>query len=186
MNMANEMLDILMGKHLDGEITPDEQRLLDQFLAADETAREEFESFRRLHEQTRSAIGQVLDGGRPMDEVFEAAWRKSSPARRMRNRFFRREWALTAAGLAAGLVIGFIIHAMILASGVTPQPNRGAMVQNPAGQGALSPSEIQPSVIPVENRNVDWYTVTEPSGDQWLLEGYRRQQVVPAMYYGDL
>jgi anti-sigma factor RsiW len=110
MNMANEMLDILMGKHLDGEITPDEQRLLDQFLATDDAAREEFESFRRLHELTRSAVSEALDGGKPMEEVFEAAWRQSSPARRIRNRLFRWEWALAAAGLAAGLLLGFVIH----------------------------------------------------------------------------
>jgi anti-sigma factor RsiW len=184
MNMANEMLDILMGKHLDGEITPDEQRLLDQFLTADEAAREEFESFRRLHEQTRSVVGQALDGGQPMDEIFEAAWRKSSPARRVRNRVFGREWALAAAGLAAGLLLGFVIHGMIVAGGDSARP--APIVQNPTGSEPLWPSSTTPAAIPGEHRNVDWYTVTEPSGDQWLLEGYRRQQVVPAMYYGDL
>jgi anti-sigma factor RsiW len=184
MNMANEMLDILMGKHLDGEITPEEQRLLDQFLADDEAAREEFESFRRLHEQTRSAVEQALEGGRPMDEVFEAAWRKSSPARRVQNRVFGREWALAAAGLAAGLLIGFAIHGMIVAPGDSARPS--PIAQNPLINEKLSPSGATPMETPGENRNVDWYTVTEPSGDQWLLEGYRRQQVVPAMYYGDL
>lgn len=184
--MANEMLDILMGKHIDGEITPDEQRLLDQLLADNEAAREEFGSFQRLHEQTRSAIGQALDGGRPMEEVFEAAWRKSSPARRLQNRLFGREWALAAAGLAAGLIFGFLIHGMIVVPGDSAQPTPSPIAQSSTNSDPLSPSSTTPSAIPGENRNVDWYTVTEPSGEQWLLEGYRRQQVVPAMYYGDL
>jgi anti-sigma factor RsiW len=186
MTMANEMLDILMGKHLDGEITPDEQRLLDQFLAADDAAREEFESFRRLHEQIRSAVGQALEAGRPMDEIFDAAWRKSSPARRVQNRIFGREWALAAAGLAAGLILGFVIHGMIMSPSESARPTPTPIAQNPTDSGPLWPSGTTPLATPGENRNVDWYTVTEPSGEQWLLEGYRRQQVMPAMYYGDL
>jgi len=186
MNMANEMLDILMGKHLDGEITPDEQRLLDQFLADDAAAREEFGAFRRLHEQIRSAVEQALDGGRPMEAVFDAAWRKSSPARRMHNRIFGREWALTAAGLAAGLILGFVIHGMIMAPGESARPTPSPLAQYPTDGEPLWPSSSTPPATPGENRNVDWYTVTEPSGEQWLLEGYRRQQVMPAMYYGDL
>ena len=124
--MANEMLDILMGKHLDGEITPDEQRLLDRFLADDEAAREEFALFRRLHEQTRWAVGQTLNNGQPMEEIFDAAWRKSSPVRRLQSRIFGREWALAAAGLAAGLVIGFVIHGMDRRSGRFRQADTGA------------------------------------------------------------
>ncbi len=184
--MANEMLDILMGKHLDGEITPDEQRLLDQFLAADAAAREEFESFRRLHEQTRWAVGQALEGGKPIEEIFDAAWRRSSPARRVRNRIFGREWILAAAGLAAGLLFGFLIHGMIVVPSESARPVPSPIVQNPTGGESLSPSNSIPMAIPGENRYVDWYTVTEPSGDQWLLEGYRRREVTPAMYYGDL
>ncbi len=184
--MANEMLDILMGKHLDGEITPDEQRLLDQFLAADDAAREEFESFRRLHEQIHSAVEQALDGGRPMDEVFDAAWRKSSPARRVQNRIFKREWVLTAAGLAAGLLIGFFVHGMIMSPSESARPTPSPLAQKSTDGEPLWPSSATPAATPGENRNVDWYTVIEPSGEQWLLEGYRRQQVMPAMYYGDL
>lgn len=184
--MANEMLDLLMGKHIDGEITPEEQRLLDRFLADDEAAREEFALFRRLHEQARWAVSQTLNNGQPMEEIFDAAWRKSSPVRRLQNRIFRREWALAAAGLAAGLLLGFAIHGWIVTWGDTAKPTPAPLAQNTTGSEPLSPLSATPLVIPGENRYVDWYTVTDPSGDQLLLEGFRRQQVTPAMYYGDL
>jgi anti-sigma factor RsiW len=185
--MSNEMLDILMGKYLDGEITPQEQRLLDQSLANDEAARLEFEGFRRLRQQTRSVIGETLAGGQPMEAIFEAAWKQTSPARRRQNRLFRREWIPIFAGLAAGLVIGIVFHAMLIAPKGAIQPNSQSMAQNTVHPGPIPPAGTAPGqIVPVENRNVDWYTVTEPSGDQWLLEGYRRQQVSPAMYYGDL
>lgn len=184
--MANEFLDILMGKYLDGEITAEEQRLLDQSLAADESAREEFTRFRRLHEQIRSTVSPALEGGRPMEEIFETAWQTASPMRRIQNRFFRREWILTAAGLAAGLLLGFVLHGMIVAPDNFVPSMPSPLVQSPTNSELFPPLSTTPLVIPGEHRNVDWYTVTEPSGEQWLLEGYRRQQVVPAMYYGDL
>ncbi len=185
--MANEILDILMGKYLDGEITPEEQRLLDQSLATDESAREEFDRYCRLHDQIRSVVNSALEGGKPMEEIFEAAWQKSSPVRRMHRRLFRREWLLAASGLAAGLLLGIVLHALILAPGEALRSNSESVVRNSSDPSLVPPSGIDPSrIIPVDNRYVDWFTITEPSGDQLLLEGYRRQQIVPVLYYGDL
>ncbi|NLH17325.1 MAG: hypothetical protein GX455_12165 [Phycisphaerae bacterium] len=184
--MANEILDILMGKYLDGEITPEEQRLLDQSLAADESAREELNQYRRLHERLRLAVHPALEGGKPMEEIFEMAWQKASPMRRISNRFFRREWIHSAAGLAAGLLLGFVLHGMIVAPDNSVQPIPSPLAQNPTQSESFTPAGAKPPTIPGEHRNVDWYTVTDPSGEQWLLEGYRRQHVLPAMYYGDL
>ena len=120
MNMANEMLDLLMGKLLDGEITPDEQRLLDRFLATDETAgrssdcsdgctsRRAGPSGRRWTAVSRWKRSSMRRGGSPRR------------LRRLRNRLFRREWVLAAAGLAAGLLLGFLIHGWIVAPGDSP------------------------------------------------------------------
>ena len=49
MNMNQELLEILIGKYLDGEITPSEQHILEDQLNADPQAEELLRQFQNLH-----------------------------------------------------------------------------------------------------------------------------------------
>ena len=76
MNIKGEMLEILMGKYMDGQITPGENRMLQEAIEADDEARELFEQLQVLHQQCEEAVdSEVLSKGRDCDEVFELAWR---------------------------------------------------------------------------------------------------------------
>ena len=46
MTIKGEMLEILMGKYMDGQITPGENRMLQEALEDDDEARELFEQLR--------------------------------------------------------------------------------------------------------------------------------------------
>ena len=65
--MTEEMLEILIGKYLDGEITPIEQRLLDQALQKDSQAKELFEQLQDLHRASQEAIdAEITDRERDL------------------------------------------------------------------------------------------------------------------------
>ncbi len=198
--MENENLDIWMGKYIDGEITPAEQKMLDEQLAADESSREFFERFLRFHEQTRQVVREELAiGAAPVEEIFERAWNTASSKTGFAGWRIGREWFRFAAGLAAGLVIGVGLMGAAMGTArnngnttiARPDPtdmaNQLAQLQ---GSGAIAePTSTALDLakgIPTENRKIDWVTFPGPSGDQYLIEGYQRQRVTPAMYYGDL
>jgi len=54
MNMTQEMLEILIGKYLDGEITPTEQSMLEAELDSDAQAKE------LLRQMTNATITMIL------------------------------------------------------------------------------------------------------------------------------
>jgi anti-sigma factor RsiW len=64
MNEHNELIELLMGKFLDGEISPSEQRLLDEHLTNNPDAGTLFAQLTRLHEISEAAIqARLLDQG---------------------------------------------------------------------------------------------------------------------------
>jgi hypothetical protein len=192
MNMKQEVLEILIGKYLDGEITPSEQQILQKQLDSDPRVRELLEQLRALHEQSGEAVAsEIIGAGKEAEEIFEQAWRRqaANPLRRILKMDGRLRFA---AGLAAGLVVGLFVH-FALPSGSTPQkpdiPAANVLAQNTdnrmdAGQSAY-PQDLP---IPTENtlRNVDWYGFTDKQGNEWLIEGLRENIVTPAVYYEDL
>jgi hypothetical protein len=192
--MENENLDILMGKFIDGEISPAEQTMLDEQLAGDASSRELLERFRRLHEQTRQVVREELaTDAAPVEEIFERAWNSAFSGTQFIGWRIGGEWMRFVAGLAAGLVIGagLMWAAMGTArnNGNTPIARPGPMeTANPIAQVERhDPIAEQPSdAMRTENRKINWVTFPEPSGDQLLIEGFERQRITPAMYYGDL
>jgi hypothetical protein len=190
--MKQEILEILIGKYLDGEITPSEQQILQKQLDSDPRAKELLEQLRALHEQSGEAVAsEIIGAGKEAEEIFEQAWRRqaANPLRRILKMDGRLRFA---AGLAAGLVMGLFVH-FALPLGSTPQkpdiPPANVLAQNTdnrmdAGQSAY-PQDL---TIPAENtlRNVDWYGFTDKQGNEWLIEGLRENTVTPAVYYEDL
>jgi hypothetical protein len=181
MNITQQTLEILIGKYLDGEITPAEQDLLDAALEEDSQARELFEQLQQLNQDSRQVVASgILESGKQADEIFEQAWQQ---AKHSKHRVVKIVGFLRfAAGVAAGLIIGLTLHFTILADS-TPQGSlmppdsiQAANVQSPSEQ--IFPTEIEENVF----RNVDWYSFTDESGDQWLVEGLRESIVRPAVY----
>jgi len=191
MNMTEEMLEILIGKYLDGEITPTEQRMLEQTLQKDSQAKELFEQLQDLHRASREAIdSKILDAGRTAEEIFERAWQRQTehPLRRVINISSRLRFAV---GLAAGLIIGLALHFVLSGQ---PTSTKYEVPARPVAQNISSVSDdIKPkSQSPMpdssENviRNVDWYSFTDKDGKQWLIERVRQNVVRPAVYHEGL
>ena len=205
MSAADDRLEILMGKLLDGEISPAEQRLLERELEQNGQARELLEQLQALHECSRDVVTHdVLEGGADPGEVFERAWHqnKRSLWRRVTQADGHLHWVVQtlrfafgeprlAVGLAAGFLLGLSLH-FVLVRGAGPAvdvPSRPRIAQG-VSPGMNQPSGMAPAFepgVPREiTRKVDWYSFTDPAGNQWLIEGIREGMVKPVAYHGDL
>ena len=185
MNITGDMLEILIGKYIDGEITPSEQEMLDGAMEKDSKVKELLEQLAELHEASVEAVGsEVLDRGKPAEEIIDLAWRGKEP---VRGKTFSSGVLRFAAGLAAGLLIGFVLHLAL--SGGT-QGRNGEMEPRVTASNAAGQIEVQRTAPPPVRgdviRNVDYYGFTDKNGGQWLVEGLRDDMVRPAVYYGDL
>ncbi len=191
MNMTQEMLEILIGKYLDGEITPSEQHILQTELDCNPQAKELLEQLQDLHERSCEAVAtEIIGQGKKAQEIFEQAWQRqaANPLRRILKMDGRLRFA---AGLAAGLIIGLMLHFVLPFVSTTQSPDVPANIvaQNAGNQmDAGQQTYPQPLINPAGNslRNVDWYSFTDNQGNQWLIEGLRENTVRPAVYYGDL
>jgi len=195
MSATDDRLEILMGKLLDGEISPAEQRLLERELEHDAQARELLEQLQPLHECSREVVTQgVLKGGANSGEVFERAWRQNK-----RSLWGRVGQTLPvsfggmrfAVGLAAGFLVGLSLH-FVLVGGPEPPaetPPTPPVVRSVSpgmnDRGPAAPG-FETSVPWDVTRKVDWYGFTDAAGNQWLIEGIREGMVRPAAYHGDL
>jgi hypothetical protein len=191
MNMKQEMLEILIGKYLDGEITPSEQQILQKRLDSDPHARELLEQLQALNERSCEVVAaQIIGRGKEAEEIFEQAWQRqaANPLRRIIKMDGRLRFAV---GMAAGLAIGLILHFVLpfISTPQSPPDPANMLAQNTGNQRDAEQLNFpQPLIDPAENslRNVDWYSFTDNQGNQWLVEGLRENNVRPAAYYGDL
>jgi hypothetical protein len=189
MNMTEEMLEILIGKYLDGEITAAEQSALQEAMDGNDKFRELFEQLQELHRRSEQAVGaELIARGREADDIFDMA------LRRRRGRFVKFTspgWVRFAVGLAAGILLGIGVHLALSVSKLpdssTAQPVAVIPPGGDAGIKQETPSEADKNeegsnVV----RNVDWYSFTDDTGNEWLIEGYRENVVRPAAYRDDL
>ena len=187
--MTQEMLEILIGKYLDSEITPSEQRLLEAELERNPQVKELLGQLQDLHESGREVVASEITGpGRVAEEVFEKAWQQQS---KPLFRFKMSGHLRFATGLAAGLLVGLILHFVLpYTSEIQVNPvSPDAVVQNTDDQiDVEKPDFPGPMTNPAGKvfRNVDWYSFTDKQGNQWLIEGLREDVVKPAAYSPDL
>ena len=184
MNITDEMLEILIGKYIDGEITPSEQKMLDGAMEKDAKVRELAEQLTELHEASTEAItGEVIETGKSAEQIIDLAWEAKAPRKK---KLGSGVWRF-AAGLAAGLLIGLTLHFVLAESakggGDEIQPE---IVADASGNR----TEIQQIAPPVRSRdiirNVDYYSFTDKEGGRWLVEGLREGMARPAVHYGNL
>jgi len=186
MTINGEMLEILMGKYMDGQITPGENRMLQEALEADEEARALFEQLRILHQHCEEAVeSEVLSRGKDFDEVFELAWRRRGL---QVVRVVVPSGALKfVAGLAAGLLVGIGIQMVMSANRmnyVNPGPEYSAVAPRQASrtQFATPVPPGQPESMGGVRRNVDYYSFPDESGNEYLLERYSENVIKPAVH----
>ena len=191
MSMTQEMLEILIGKYLDGEITPSEQQILQTELDRNPQAKELLEQLQDLHERSCQAVDSEITGaGKEAGEIIEQAWQRR-PVNPLRRVLKINGPLRFAAGLAAGLAIGLILHFVLpfVSTPQSPDVPTNILAQNAGNQmDAEQLTYPEPLIKPAGNslRNVDWYSFTDKQGNQWLVEGLRENTVRPAVYYGDL
>lgn len=191
MSANDDKLELVIGKHLDGEITPAEQRWLDDELQRNERARDLLEQLRLLRACSRQVVAaEVLERGQRPEEILQSAWQRHQRSRW--RRVVRADGHLRfAAGLAAGFLLGLLLHFGLAADkpasteDVASTPTaRDVMPVGSSGQGAAQDAGARyPGSV---MRDVDWYSFTDRNGRQWLVEGVREGSVRPAAYYGDL
>ncbi|MHC4131734.1 MAG: hypothetical protein ACYSSP_06490 [Planctomycetota bacterium] len=188
--MEPEILEILIGKFIDGEITTKEQEILDEEIEHSFETRELLKELRELDKRSKEAISSdIMAHGREADDIFECAWqRRSHPVFRFLTP--SSGWFRFAVGLAAGLLIGIVLNFTLSSKAVPPTD----MQQQVAVQGSQVPGDIQASAVTTlpnpstktVNRNVDWFSFTDEDGDEWIVEGLRKDVVRPASYSKEL
>ena len=199
-----DKLEILIGKSLDGELSPKERCLLENELQQDSHAKELFEQMRVLHECSGGVVAQeILGRGAEPAEIFERAWQqdKRSFWRRVAQRVPRREGARVGAradghlrfvaGVAAGLLLALFLNFVSVlhtkTTGDVPPWPQVARIVPPDGN---KQDGIMPASYPQDprqiNREVDWYVYTDQAGNQWLIEGTREGMIKPTVEKGGL
>jgi hypothetical protein len=190
MNLDNETLELLMGKHLDGEISSAEARLLQTHLDGDAGACQLLDQLQDLHRSSQEAVTEaVLGQGRSAQDIIDAALQQSRGNRPLR--LLRRVvFSQFAAGLAAGLLIA--TAGLLAFSKPVGQQQPSKMAQQEAGTGLVRDAGMAPRLAesPQPNnriqRNVDWIVFTDKQGEHYLLEGLREdRRIRPAVYQGD-
>jgi hypothetical protein len=193
MKDIGDILEILIGKYLDGEISPTEQRILDEALQRNSQAKELFGYFQDLHKLTQEAISsEILSRGEDAEEIFERACQQTRhPLRRIA---YVRGWPRFAVGLAAGLLIGLVLHfALSNQLAHTSSEAPPSLIAQETGSlpdvRAVREPDLR-SLVPETGedvvRNVDWYSFTDKNGNQWLIEGFRENIDRSAAYYEGL
>ncbi len=186
MKMSEEMFEILIGKYLDGEITPSEQRLLEAKLNSDPKASELLEQFQELHDQSSEVLAlEILEKGKSPQEIFEKAFQQSK--QKSHHIIKLSGWIRFATGVAAGLIFGIALHFILLQS-----TSSEGKVNNPAptapGSQAYAKKITEdmlfgpPQSEEAPARNVDYYRFTDENGNQWMVEGVRQNLVRPATF----
>ena len=183
MKMTEEMLEVLIGKYLDGEITPSEERLLEAELYRNPQAADLLEQFKSLHQRSSEVLAcELSEKGKSPEEIFASALRQS---KHTRHHIIKLSgWMRFAAGAAAGLILGLALHfvlpLMSHTSNEQAPPETPKFVKKIDANMLLGEPQPQPSDQPA--RNVDWYNFTDQQGNQWLVEGLRENFVRPASY----
>jgi len=183
--MTEEMLEILIGRYLDSEITPDQHRLLEAELDRVPEARRFMEQLQDLDRRAGAVVNsRVNDDGDSPADIFERAWQRRRPAARAAG------WWRFAAGVAAGVIIGTGIFALL--SGPAPEPGSPLQSMAAAGDNDMRvPEEPVRAVVPAMFdtdviRTVDYYSFTDEAGGQWLIEALRENRVRPVASYRGL
>lgn len=184
MTIDHDTLEILISRRLDDEITPIEDQLLEETLAADPAAMTLFEQLGRLHRAGRCGMEQQLRQGQPAQTIVRAALRSRSGASTLAT---LRSWCCSrfTTGLAAGVLIAVTLQMALSRQPVdTTEPFASTGVETHAAPQTLPVTRVNGNSR--VQRNIDWYRFTDEEGNLWVVEGLREDKVRPAVYDEDL
>jgi len=193
-----EMLEILIGKFLDSEITPAEQKLLDAELQSNPNAKKLFQQWQQIHEQTEQVLSaEILENGRSPEAIFQRAVTVHE-----RNRWKRRlrpvRWLPAVGSLAAGLLLGFGLFSLMADNSterftnppvgdsefVKGEDNKKQIPESrPEESGRRLFELIEPDLA---NRPVEYYIYTDPGGSRYVVEAPTDEDVSWASFQNDL
>ena len=189
--MNQEMWELLIGKYLDSEITPAEQRLLEAEMARNSDARRMLEQLEQIRDQAREVLAaEITEVGLKHEDIFEKAWSCYSQSRSQGPVVSRGRLGF-AAGLAAGLVLGvatyFILsHINTNTDSMVIKEPLATNIDNPIDQPIRAARSGQIRMKPRVVRRVNWYNFPDEEGAQLMLEAFNENMVTPAVYQGDL
>jgi anti-sigma factor RsiW len=197
--------EVLIGKFLDGALSPQDRHRLEAECERDKHVKELFEQMRVLHECSCGVVThEVLERGADPAEVFERAWQQSKRSfwqGSARGDLVRQggRWGAHAdghlrfaVGIAAGLLLGLVLRFVPLP---LSQPSANL---NPSSPPPVAVEPVSPVVIPAGGARVvpvgqsiaprritresNWYLYTDQNGNQWLIEGTREGRIQSAAY----
>ena len=186
MKMTEEMFEVLIGKYLDGEITPSEERLLEAELDRNPKAADLLEQFQNLHQRSSEVLAcELLEKGKSPEEIFNQALQKS---KNIRHHTIKLSGCIRfATGIAAGLIFGLALHYILPLMSTTyndQAPAEAPKYVKKIDENMLlgETPQIETQSFAQPTRNVDWYSFTDKQGNQWMVEGLRENYVRPASY----
>ena len=187
--MQHKILEILLNKFIDGELTANEKQLLEAELEQNPVAGQLLDEFRQLHSSSIEAVTfGVLEQGESLNDIFDSAHGRQFE-NMVAGRKKDRGWLRFTSGLAAGFLIALTIQMFVMNRPAAQLPPP-LPVSNKIETAPIAPKIITPlnqlsrpgHVLP----DVQFYHFTDDTGNQWLLEGYHNTSVVPAVYNSDL
>ncbi len=148
--MNEQMLEILISKYIDSEITPAEQKMLDAEMQRNPEARETLKVLEQLREQAQQMLKEeVVLSGAPAKTIIERALAQADRPRKQ-NATAYRPWYRDPISLAACFILGlgFVSFWVHYGNPVNPSPPRGNhaanSVQRPQKREIESPDRRPP------------------------------------------
>lgn len=190
--MNEQLLETLIGKFLDSEITPAEQQMLDEQLKTNPRAVEMLEQLENLKVQAQQALTiEITESGEPAEAVFERAL-KNYHARQKKRQTHLIQWVRVAANIAAVLTIAIAAYYLVghkKASPTAEETVQEAIADKPGGGPELqtAPKIIELARPSSPENQIDWWRYTDRNGTEWILETYKNQNnTESAVYSGEL
>lgn len=197
--MNEDMTELLIGKFLDGEITPAEQRLLEAEMRQNPQARQLLSELQQLNELTEQTLAsELIEKGCSAEETFNRAARQT-PLRHEHRRIKLNWWQRTAATAAAAFLVCLSVYVAwsqrnggVLDTGME-QPVPQITQLEPSGSGDLVnnfPDRSDTAIYPAQplryNQRPDFYSFRDSDGAEWLIEKPSQNQLRKAVYNGDI
>ena len=140
--MNEQMLEILISKYIDSEITPAEQKMLDTELQSNPDAQETLKALEQLRDQSQQMLKEeVVLSGAPASTIIEQALAQSSRPRKQQGTPYR-PWYRDPISLAACFILGLGFVSFWVHYG---DP---VSIDKPGGQTTAKPRIEKPLLLP--------------------------------------
>ena len=197
--MNESMLEILISKYLDSEITPAEQKLLDEELQNNPDARQLLSELEQLQSLSQEFVqDEVVETGRSADDIIEQALAVARKPR-VKTPLGYRPWYQDPISLAASFLLAMGLVSMwatmVQQPRVSGPANQDMVAQSPlngtpgsAVQGSADATsherrmirlgDPQPEGVNPSGQSGQWsqvYVIVDAQGNRWIVRQAPRQ-----------